>query len=149
MKVDLATAREAKTLSSYTKLVRAGDSVTARAHRPLADHGLTISQFGVLEALHHVGPLCQRALGEKILKSSGNMTMVVDNLETRRLVRRERSGDDRRFVTVFLTEEGRRLIREVFPKIAAAIVSEMNVLSSGEQEELGRLCRKLGHPEGR
>ena len=56
----------------------------------MAAFDLTISQFGVLEALYHKGPLCQRDIAAKILKSTGNITMVIDNLEKRELVRRER-----------------------------------------------------------
>ena len=54
----------------------------------VAEYDLTAPQFGVLEALYHLGPLCQKDLAAKILKSSGNMTMVIDNLEKRDLVRR-------------------------------------------------------------
>jgi MarR family 2-MHQ and catechol resistance regulon transcriptional repressor len=103
-----------------------------------------MSQFGTLEALLHLGPLCQCDLSKKLLKSSGNVTMVVDNLEKRGLVERQREGEDRRFVTVHLTEEGRRLISEIFPDHVTAIVDEMSILTGPEQEELGRLCRKLG-----
>jgi MarR family 2-MHQ and catechol resistance regulon transcriptional repressor len=106
--------------------------------------GLTISQFETLEVLFHLGPMCQRELGEKILKSSGNMTMVIDNLEKRGLVKRQREGGDRRFVTVHLTEEGYRLINEILPRHVAAITEEMSFLTPSEQEELGRLCKLLG-----
>jgi MarR family 2-MHQ and catechol resistance regulon transcriptional repressor len=98
----------------------------------------------VLEALMHLGPLCQRDLGRKILRSSGNMTLVVDNLEKRRLVQRERSPEDRRYYSVRLTAEGERLIRGIFPPHARAVTETMGALSRAEQEELGRLCRKLG-----
>jgi MarR family transcriptional regulator, 2-MHQ and catechol-resistance regulon repressor len=136
-------------LAAYTKLMRAAESVTTRTNRAMATAGLTISQFGVLEALLHKGPLCQRDIGAKILKSSGNMTMVIDNLEKRGLVRRERDIQDRRYFTVYLTEEGQALIEEVFPQVMSGIVEEMSVLEQTEQEELGRLCRILGTKERR
>ena len=68
--------------------------------------GLTISQFGVLEALHHKGPLCQRDIAVKILKSTGNITLVIDNLEKQGLVTRERTSEDRRYLTIRLTGQG-------------------------------------------
>ena len=75
----------------------ASESVVGRIGQNLrAEDGLPLSQFGVLEALWHLGPLCQRDLGLKIRKSSGNMTMVVDNLEKRALVDRRKNADDRR-----------------------------------------------------
>lgn len=133
-----------RTLSIYTKLMRAAESVTARVHRPLAGYDLTISQFGVLEALYHKGPLCQRDAAAKILKSTGNITLVIDNLEKRRLVRRERDPADRRYLTVHLTDAGRAMIAEVFRTISEAICREMAALSPDEQEQLGAICRKLG-----
>lgn len=105
---------------------------------------LTVSQFGVLEALYHLGPMCQNELAGKILKSSGNMTLVIDNLEKHGLVQRQRNTDDRRMVTVSLTKDGQELIEAVLPGHIAAIQKEMSVLSAQELQALGDLCRKLG-----
>ena len=135
---------EVRALNAYIKLTRATSSVAARLSRQLADKGLTPTQLGVLEALLHLGPLGQRVIGEKLLMSGGNITTVVDNLERRGLVRRERSGDDRRNVTAHLTTDGRRLIARVFPGHAAAIVEAFSVLTAAEQVELARLTKKLG-----
>jgi MarR family 2-MHQ and catechol resistance regulon transcriptional repressor len=139
---------EVRALNTYIKLVRAAESLAARLSGPLADAALTETQFGALEALYHLGPLCQRDLGTKLLRSGGNITLVVDNLEKHGLVRRQRDPDDRRFVAVHLTAEGKRLIARVFPRHAANLAQEMSILSPAEQEELGRLCRKLGRREG-
>jgi MarR family 2-MHQ and catechol resistance regulon transcriptional repressor len=138
------TEEEVRALDAYIKLMRAAESVSARLAPHLARAGLTVSQFGALEALYHLGPLCQRDLGRKILKSGGNITMVVDNLEKRGLVERQRARDDRRYITIHLTREGRRLIGELFPRHAVAIREEMSVLSGAELERLGRLCKRIG-----
>ena len=45
---------------------------------------------------------------------------------------------------VVLTAKGKTLLRDIFPKHAAAIVEFLSVLSPQEQERLGELCRKLG-----
>ena len=124
--------------------MRAAESITTRAHKHLSSAGLTVSQFGVLEAIHHLGPLSQKELGRKILRSSGNITMVIDNLEKRRLVRRERDTSDRRIFIVHLTDEGQKLIRKIFPSHAALITGEMSVLNATDQTVLGNLCKKVG-----
>jgi MarR family 2-MHQ and catechol resistance regulon transcriptional repressor len=103
-----------------------------------------VSQFGVLEALYHLGPLSQAEIARKILKSTGNITMVIDNLEKRGLVARKRDTEDRRYYSVGLTHEGKKLIGSLFPRHAAGIVKGMNALTPSEQETLGDLCRKLG-----
>ncbi|GFE60946.1 MarR family winged helix-turn-helix transcriptional regulator [Geobacter sp. AOG2] len=138
-----------RALNTYTKLMRAAESVTSRVGRTMGASDLTISQFGVLEALLHKGPLCQRDIAAKILKSTGNITLVIDNLEKRGLVRRERTNEDRRYLTIQLTEHGLELIQDVFTRVEAAIVEEMQVLTNDEQEALGGLCKKLGIREGR
>jgi MarR family 2-MHQ and catechol resistance regulon transcriptional repressor len=135
---------ERQALSTYLKLTRTSDRLWDRLALGLQREGLTPSQFGVLEALFHLGPMCQRDLGERILRSSGNMTMVVGNLERRRLVRRERSADDRRYHQVHLTAQGERLVRRVFPEHAATVTRALSVLTPDEQRTLGHLCRKLG-----
>lgn len=137
------TPAEVAALDAYIKLMRAADSVTARAHAALPK-GLTLAQFGVLEALLHRGPLCQSELAAKVLKSAGNLTLVVDNLERDGHVARERDPEDRRYVTVRLTPKGKKFIAELFPRIAAGIARELAVLSPAEQAMLGELCKKAG-----
>ncbi len=138
------TRAEVLALDAFIKLTRAADSVTGRVEKHLVRHSLTPSQFGTLEMLYHLGPLCQRDIAAKLLRSSGNITMVIDNLEKRGLVLRERNESDRRLVTVSLTEEGRRLIAAIMPDHVAAIVEAMSALTAEEQTQLGALCKKLG-----
>ncbi|HKB92388.1 MAG TPA: MarR family transcriptional regulator [Opitutaceae bacterium] len=137
------TTEEIAALDGYVKLMRAANSVTSRAHIVLPD-GVTITQFGALEALLHLGPLSPTALADKLLKSGGNLTLVIDNLERAGLVARERKPEDRRHVTVSLTQKGHDFIQTLFPSLAASLAREFSVLSSGEQTELARLCKKLG-----
>jgi MarR family 2-MHQ and catechol resistance regulon transcriptional repressor len=140
----VGTKEEVKALNAYIKLMRAGQSVSGRVEAHFSELGLTVSQFGVLEALFHLGPLNQKNLAAKILKSTGNITMVIDNLEKRGLVKRTRDEHDRRHYSVGITQKGASLIRSFFPQHVARIVEEMSVLSGTEQEILGRLCKKVG-----
>lgn len=135
---------EERALSAFINFLRAADSVAARLDSQIEMGGLTHGQFAVLEALFHLGPLNQCDLARKLLRSGGNVTVVIDNLEKRGLVRRERQKEDRRMVIVSLTSSGRRLIGRIFPQHAAAITAEMSRLSPEDQETLRALCRKLG-----
>jgi len=135
---------EDRALRTYVKLMRAAESFTSRAHKHLEEAGLTFSQFAVLDALYHLGPLHLKQLAEKMLKTSGNLTMVVDNLEKCGLVKRKQETGDRRFFSVHLTRKGRSTFQKVFPRHVQILVSEMSRLTENEQEEFGRLCRKLG-----
>jgi MarR family transcriptional regulator, 2-MHQ and catechol-resistance regulon repressor len=133
-----------RALNAFINLARAWDSVAARLNAKIEAQGLTAAQFGVLEAIFHLGPMCQKALGEKLLRSGGDVTVVINNLEKRGWVRRERQADDRRMVQIQLTAEGRELIERIFPQHAQDIATELSVLRPEEQEELRRICRKLG-----
>lgn len=139
---------ERRALAAYVKLHRAADAVWDRVHGHLAEHGLTVSQFGALEALYHLGPLCQRDIGAKILKSGGNVTFVLDNLERRGLVARRRDAANRRFVNVELTAAGAELIAGIFPRHAREVARAMAVLSPAEQRQLAGLCKRLGLAQG-
>lgn len=138
------TAAEVHALDAYVKLVRAADTVEHRLSLHIGTFGLSWSQFGVLEALFHLGPQCHKDLATRLLRSRGNLTLVIHNLEERGLVTRRRDSRDGRQMNVSLTDVGRELISRAFPLHAAQIDQAMAGLSAQEQEELGRLCRKLG-----
>ena len=138
------TAAERRALDAYIKLSRCTDSVQARLERALEAAGVSEGQFGILEALLHLGPLSPGDLRRKIFRSGGNVTMVLDNLERRGLVVRRRAEHDRRCITVNLTPEGRRLIKKLFRPHVAWIVHVFSSLPAAEQEQLGALCKKLG-----
>lgn len=141
------TKEEIRALDAYIKLSRAAESVSARIHQHLEAEQLTATQFGVLEALLHLGSLSQRELAQKLLRSGGNITLVIDNLEKRQLVKRMRAPKDRRVVSVCLSEKGEQLISEIFARHVAVVVDEMSILTETEQEELSHLCRRLGTRE--
>lgn len=141
------TPEEKKTLNAFIKLMRATETLNARLNRHLAESDLTVSQFGVLEALYHLGPLNQKALGEKLLKSGGNITLVIDNLEKCGFVQRKDNPEDRRSVLIHLTPKGKKFIDAFFPQHLKQIQKEFEVLTGKEKEELARICKKLGVKE--
>ena len=135
-------------LDAYVKLLRASRAVLARVEPRLAEAGLTTTQFGVLEAILHKGPLSQRDLSQKVLTSPGNMTDLIDKLEARGLARRVRQKADRRAVRVELTAEGVALIEPLFAAHADDIDRAMAGLDEAELRQLGTLLRKLGLAAG-
>ncbi|MEZ4671381.1 MAG: MarR family transcriptional regulator [Anaerolineae bacterium] len=138
------TTAEVRALNTYIKLSRAAESVIGRTTEHLNNYDLTLSQFSVLEALYHLGTLTQVELARKLLKSTGNITTVLQNLEKRALIGRQRDANDQRYVMVSITDSGRSLIAGIFPGHVRGIVDEMHKLTPAEQETLATLCRKLG-----
>ncbi|MGA8264461.1 MAG: MarR family transcriptional regulator [Ignavibacteriaceae bacterium] len=138
---------EVSALDTAIKLVRAAESLMAKASLNLSGNNITISQFGILDAVYHLGPLTQKTLGEKILKSGGNITHVVDNLEKRALVKRHRGKNDRRNFEIHLTKKGEKLITKILPGYVKVIKDQLGILSQEESEALQNLCKKIGKKE--
>lgn len=138
------TADEVRALDAYIKLMRAADSVFQRTHNHLAEHSLTPTQFAVLEALYHLGTLSQIELARKLLKSTGNITTVLQHLEARGLVQRRRRASDQRVLEVSLTDAGFTAVERILPDHVRGIVADLSALTPDEQETLAALCRKLG-----
>ncbi len=135
--------KEKRALNALITLQRAADSVGDRC-RTYKDANLTDSQFGTLDALYHIGPMNQKEIGKKNLKTEANMTTVIDNLEERNLVERKPDPDDRRCHVVSLTEKGKELFESEFPEHLDRVVEAFDVLTIQEQNTLIQLCKKVG-----
>ncbi len=131
-------------LSMWVKLARAYSTFGKKTNESIRSFGLTEPQFGVLETLGHLGPMTIGSLCRKQLVSGGNMTLVVDNLERDKMVRRIHSVEDRRTIIVELTEKGQALFEEIFPKHAEDVAKFASVLSDEEIATLSQLLKKLG-----
>ncbi|MDH5656026.1 MAG: MarR family winged helix-turn-helix transcriptional regulator [Spirochaetia bacterium] len=138
------TSAEIQALKTFVKLMRAYNSVLAALRIRLDRLNLPISQFAVLEALYNLGPMNQKDLSTKLLKSEGNMTTVVNNLVEKQYISRNRSRDDRREIIISLTSTGRTFIHKIFPDHVKDIARVMSILSPGEIKQLEVLLRKLG-----
>ncbi len=132
---------------AYVRLIRTAEALHAEVSRGLALEGLTASQFSTLKVLRLQGALAQRDIAKYLLKSGGNVTMVVDNLEREGLVLRVRDTEDRRIVFVKLTTRGEELFDRVYPGHLARIRSVMGGLVDDDCEGLLGLLDQLGNPE--
>jgi len=137
-----AGRREA--LKLWVVLARCFNSFAQNEAPHLKAFDLTPPQFGVLEALAHLGPMKMCEIGSKLLMSGANVTGVVDRLEKKGLVRRVTDAEDRRMFLIHLTEEGGRLIAKIFPIHAGRIEAFTNALISKEKRLLTDLLKKLG-----
>ncbi|MGB3211911.1 MAG: MarR family transcriptional regulator [Desulforhopalus sp.] len=129
-------------LNTFIKLVRCTNSVCSDVHNHFLAE-LTVSQFGILEALYHLGPMAQKELAGKILKSPGNITTIINNLEKINLVHRKINQNDKRYYIIHLTNKGRSFIERIFPTHADVILNRISILSETEQRTLGKLLKKL------
>lgn len=147
--VDVPAARDwpesqERALRLWIALARCYATYARAVSCKVAAYGLTTPQFGILEALYHLGPLSLGDLAGKLLVTGGNVTYVMDRLEEQGLVVRERSPVDRRIIQAKLTEKGHAVMAEVFPGHGDFIEELSSSLSEHEQEELRSLLKKLG-----
>ena len=137
------TGEERLALDLFIKLNRASASVLRATADSLREGALTGIQFGVLDALYHLGPMPVGEVAKKHLCSQNSMCSVIDTMERTGLVTRERDREDRRVVRVALTDRGREAFASTWPGHLKAIVDTMSVLSTEERTELNRLLRKF------
>jgi len=135
---------ERRALEAYIALMRCTEALTTYLHRPLQEYDLTFGQFAVLEALYFKGPMRMGEVAKALLRSCGNTTVVVGNLEKRGHVLRKQDGEDRRVFSLELTEQGRALLAAIFPSHAERSLTAFSVLEPEELEKLSDLCKKLG-----
>jgi MarR family 2-MHQ and catechol resistance regulon transcriptional repressor len=130
----------------FLVLWKAARAVETYAENSIAELEMCGSDFAVLEALLHKGPLPINEIGKKVLLTSGSITVAIDRLESKGLVERRASGTDRRARIVHLTKDGRALITRVYADHA----SDMERLAAAslnraERETLIRLLKKIGY----
>jgi len=129
-------------------LAKAFHALMAHAEKSLdlSRAGLGDSDFRVLEVLLHKGPLPVNTIGPKVWLTPGSISVAVDRLEKKALVKRKNT-DDRRVRLVELTAKGRALITKTFREHAIAMEEVAGVLSKEERLILLRLLKKLGKTE--
>jgi MarR family 2-MHQ and catechol resistance regulon transcriptional repressor len=125
-------------------LARCHRALASSVERSIANLGLCLSDFMVLEALLNKGPLTISEIQAKVLLASGSMTAAVDRVESKGLVVRKMTAKDRRARVLELTPEGRRLIAETFQEHAQHLEQAMSVLDEKERKQIYAGLKKLG-----
>ena len=138
------TAKETLVLDTWIKLSRAKETVGRMLRRKLDGQRITMTQFSVLEILEHRGPLPLKEIGNKILLSSSNLVTVIDNLERQELVIRRQNKEDRRSLTISITDNGKITIKPIFQDHLSDLSQWFSILNDSELNTLGKLCKKLG-----
>jgi MarR family transcriptional regulator, 2-MHQ and catechol-resistance regulon repressor len=106
--------------------------------------GLGDSDFRVLEVLLHKGPLPVNTIGPKVNLTTGSISVAIDRLYSKGLVRRVERAFDRRVRIVGLTPTGRKLIVPVFQKHVVDIAKVFAELSAEELQQLESSLKKVG-----
>ena len=130
-------------LKLIISLSRTMQSINKKQTKLINEKSLTLPQFGVLELLYHKGPLCISDIIEKTLSTSGNMTVVIENLRKDKCIEKIKDETDQRKYIISLTEKGKMIIEDVFTVHLENLDIIFRKLSKEEKKELLNLLKKL------
>ena len=131
------------TLSTLVVFTRAEHVIHKKELETIKKSGLTSAQFGVLDALYNKGDLRICELIEKILTTSGNITVVIKNLEKDGLIKRKPDPKDKRSCIIEITEKGKKIMEDIFPEHIKNIESIFEVLTDEEKTTLKAILKKF------
>ena len=130
-------------LSTLIVFTRAEQKIHKIEYETIKAGGLTNSQFAVLEVLYSKGDLKICEIIEKILTTSGNVTVVIKNLEKDGLVSKKIDPEDKRSMLISITDKGKKVMDEIFPKHVDNINKIFDILTIEEKLELKKILKKF------
>ncbi|HLS10206.1 MarR family transcriptional regulator [Lentibacillus sp.] len=131
-------------LKAFVVLMKAAKSLTEYVKKDISRYDMKTSDFAVLEALYHKGNLTVKQISEAVLINAGSMTYVIDKLEAKDLLERRPCKDDRRAVYIHITEKGKQLMNDIFPKHQEAIEEVFQELTADEKKTVIDLLKRIG-----
>ena len=131
-------------LKTMTIMFRASNKLEEIVKKEVATFGLSLSEFMVLEALHHKGKLSVNAVLDKVLIPNSSLSYVLELLVSKGLIIREQDENDRRVYVLSLTEAGRAFIKKVYPSHKKKLRERLDRLSEEEEKTLQSLLKKIG-----
>ncbi|WP_211749870.1 MarR family transcriptional regulator [Paenibacillus sp. Marseille-Q4541] len=131
-------------LKLFVILSKAYKVIMEQAVKDMKKHGLSETEFAMLELLYHKGKFPMQQMGEKLLITSGGITYTADKLENKELLQRVACPSDRRVTYAEITEQGKELFQDIFPAHQKVIASMMTGLTQEEKAEAMYLLKKLG-----
>ena len=131
---------------SHIRLIfgKANKAVEEVDRRSICHTGLNITDFMILEALLHKGPLPINDIGRKILLTSGSMTAATNRLMERTLIEKIQDPADGRRFYLHLTKKGLKMISRAYRRHSDSLTELFGCLDRAERNEFVRLLKKVG-----
>ncbi|BBK27313.1 MULTISPECIES: MarR family winged helix-turn-helix transcriptional regulator [Staphylococcus] len=138
--------RTKSSMNAFIGLNRTLDYLEKIVREDVKQYGLNITEFAVLELLYNKGDQPIQRIRERVLIASSSISYVVDKLEEKGCVTRIRNQQDKRIINASLTQQGRHIMDEIFPKHAETIQSTFSILTDEELQTLQNTLKKLSAP---
>lgn len=130
-------------LNTFVGLNRTLDHLMKIVKTDVQRYGLNVTEFAVMELLYNKGYQPIQRIGNRVLIASSSITYVVDKLEEKGCVVRQRNENDKRVTNASLTDKGRSMMDEIFPDHASTLESTFSVLTDEEITVLQTALKKL------
>lgn len=130
-------------LNTFVGLNRTLDHLMKIVKTDVQRYGLNVTEFAVMELLYNKGDQPIQRIGNRVLIASSSITYVVDKLEEKGCIVRQRNEKDKRVTNASLTDKGRSLMDEIFPDHASTLESTFSVLTDEEITVLQTTLKKL------
>ena len=134
-------------LKTITILFRVTNQIEKIIAEDVSQYGLNASEFGALEVLYHKGPLPVQSICEKVLIASSSMSYVIENLIKKDYILKTKDIQDKRYHIVDLTNKGRALMDEIYPKHVKKLRKVIDILNQDDEISLQTNLKKLGKQE--
>ena len=131
-------------LKTFVVLMKAAKSIEELIKKDISSHGMKSSDFAVIEAVYSKGRQTIRQISEAVLINTGSITYVIDKLENNGLVERVDCKEDRRVVYIQITDKGKKLMDEIFPKHQQVIEALFEGVTAEEKEIVLDVLKKVG-----
>lgn len=132
-----------KSMAVYISMSRVINTLRRENNKLILKHDITLGQFAVMEALYSNGRLSTGEVMEKILSTSGNIPVIVKNLEKDGFITREQDESDKRRFILDLTDKGKDLMDEIVPENLKFMDELISLWDDDEKEELIILMNKF------
>ncbi|PAV28278.1 MarR family transcriptional regulator [Virgibacillus profundi] len=135
---------ESLSLKAFVVLMKSSKSVQEQIKKDISNYDMKTSDFTILEAIYHKGRQTVRQISEAVLINTGSITYVIDKLETKGLLERSACKEDRRVVYIQITESGKQLMDEIFPKHQKVIEEIFEDISAEEKKTVIDILKRVG-----
>ncbi|KKE79914.1 MarR family transcriptional regulator [Oceanobacillus caeni] len=131
-------------LKAFVVLLKANKTLAELIKKDISSHGMRTSDFTVLEALYHKGQQTIKQITQSVLINTGSITYVIDKLEKKGLLERTPCKDDRRVVYIQLTDQGIKLMEEIFPLHQQVIENVFEGVTDEEKKIVIDVLKRVG-----
>lgn len=129
--------------SLSTQIILASSTLKQKLNLMLKDFSITLEQWSVLYNIFRIDGKYQKELADILNKDKPTITRIIDNLETKSLIKRTKHPEDRRKFLIEITKEGHELLKEIIPVLADFFKKQESAFSKEDIQITKTILKKI------